>query len=67
VNGNRLALWPLVLYLLMRTIPDLVPAGGSGLAEMMARNKLWLQVIARGLLLGSVVAALRPLSANGPS
>jgi hypothetical protein len=65
-NGNRLALWSLVVYLLMRAVPDLVPAGGSGLAEMMARNKQWLQVIARGILLVAVIVAGRPVSANGP-
>ena len=66
-KGNRLALWLLVLYLLMRAVPDLVPTGGSGIADLMAHNKQWLQVMARSLLLGAVIAVARPLSGNAPS
>jgi hypothetical protein len=64
VSGNRLAPWGLVVYLLMRTVPDINPtAGGQGLAEVLARNKAWLQVLARGTLLGVVILVAR---ARGP-
>jgi hypothetical protein len=69
VSGNRVALWGLVLYLLLRTVPDLIPTGGSGLVELLARGKNELQVLARAILLGAVVAtvASRRVSASGPS
>jgi hypothetical protein len=75
-TGNRAALWCLVAYLLMRTVPDMIPTpGGTGLVELLARYKGCVQVLARTLLLVAVVAAAKPqaasqagrLSASGPS
>jgi hypothetical protein len=62
MTGKRSALWALTAYLLLRTIPDLMPTpNGEGFAEVLARHKNWIQVIARGILLGAVVAvAPRP-------
>jgi len=69
-TGNRVALWGLVLYLLARTVPDMIPTpDGSGFVEALARNKNWLQVLARAVLLGTVVASIGPrrVSASEPS
>lgn len=72
VTGNRLATWSLVVYVLLRSVPDMIATpGGTGFAEWLARNKDWLQVLARMVLLGAVVAVRgRPpaaVSAGGPS
>jgi hypothetical protein len=63
-TGNRSAFWALSAYLLLRTIPDLMPTvNGTGFVEILARHKDWIQVLARGILLGAVVAvATRPRS-----
>ena len=58
-TGNRLILWGLVVYLLLRTIPDLMPGPGAGvIVEWLAQYKNWIQVIARGILLGTVAASI---------
>jgi hypothetical protein len=71
VTGDRVALWGVVLYLLMRTVPDIIPTpDGRGVVELLARNKDWFQVLARCLLLGAVAAAARGrsiVSASVPS
>lgn len=78
-TGDRLALRCLVAYLLLRTVPDVIPApGAAGLVEVLAQYKGWLQVVARGALLAAVVAVREsgplarradhtPVSASGPS
>jgi hypothetical protein len=59
-SGDRLAVWGLAIYLLFRTIPDMIPTpDGAGVADFLARNKGWLQVLARSILLVAVVAAMR--------
>ncbi len=64
-TGNRVALWGLVLYLLMRTVPDMIPTpGGTGFVETIALYKNELQVLARTILLGAVVATIRPVRVN---
>jgi Glycosyltransferase family 87 len=68
--GNRAALWMLVAYLLLRALPDMIPTpGGTGLVEALARNKGWLQVLGRAVLLGAVVSVIRGgrVSARGSS
>lgn len=68
-SGHRLAFLGLAVFLLLRTVPDIIAEpGGSGLANALARNKGWLQVAARSALLLAVVAASRRrVSASGPS
>jgi hypothetical protein len=64
-TGNRPAVWCLIAYLLMRTVPDMIPTpGGTGLVELLARYKGWVQVLARTLLLFAVVAAAKPPAAS---
>jgi hypothetical protein len=70
--GNRPALAGLAAFLLLRTIPDVIPdPQGAGLVDVLGRNKGWMQAAARGLLLLAVLgAARRPVSAtsaNAPS
>lgn len=56
---NRLALWTLSAYLLLRALPALVNSpGGEGVIEWIARHQNWIQVIARGLFLGAVIAVI---------
>lgn len=56
-SGNRLALLSLLAFLLLRTMPDIIPdPQGTGLVDVIGRNKGWVQVTARGLLLLSVSA-----------
>ncbi len=53
---RRAAMWALVAYLALRSVPDLMPgASGKPITELLARHKNWLQVIARGFLLLAVV------------
>ncbi len=70
-GGNRAAVWGAAAYLALRVVPDMTPAaGGRGVAELLARNKDWLQVLARGVLLAAAGAAGRAaarVSASGPS
>jgi hypothetical protein len=67
-TGNRYSFWALFAYLSLRTVPDLMPTvNGKGFVEMLARHKDWIQVIARGILLGAVVAvAARPTTDDEP-
>ncbi len=59
-TGNRLALFGLVIFLLMRTVPDIIPdPQGTGIADVLGRNKAWMQVTARAILLLTVVAVIR--------
>lgn len=59
-TGNRAALWGLTTYVLLRSIPDLMPTpNGTGFVELLAHYKNWIQVIARGILLGTVIAAMQ--------
>jgi hypothetical protein len=59
-TGNRLAMFGLVAFLLMRTVPDIIPdPQGTGIVNMLGRNKAWMQVAARGLMLLTVLAAMR--------
>jgi|SRR5579883_1999851 len=56
-SGNRPAILSLLAFLLLRTVPDIIPdPQGSGLVDVIGRNKGWVQVTARGLLLLSVLA-----------
>jgi hypothetical protein len=69
-TGNRAALFGLALYLMLRLVPDIIPdPNGTGLADMLGRNKAWLQVAARAILLTTVVAVARrqSVSANAPA
>jgi hypothetical protein len=70
--GNRPALAALTAFLVLRTLPDIIPdPHGTGAADVIGRNKGWLQAAARGLLLLAVAAAARrpapATSANVPS
>src|SRR5262249_57562686 len=57
-TGNRVALWGMLVYLVARSVPDMVTtSGGQGLVEWLARNTNGLQVTARTVLLGAVIAA----------
>lgn len=71
-SGNRLALVGLLAFVLLRTVPDIIPdPQGTGIADVIGRNKVWVQVTARGLLLLAVIATARrrrfAASACGPS
>jgi len=59
-STTRAAVMGVAVYLILRTLPD-IKAGenGAGLAEMLARNKTWFQLFARGVLLSGVVATYR--------
>jgi hypothetical protein len=54
----------LLAFLLLRTVPDIIPdPQGTSLADVIGRNKAWVQVTARGLLLLAVIATvMRPAS-----
>ena len=70
--GNRPALAGLAAFLLLRTLPDIIPdPHGTEVVDVLGRNKGWMQAAARGLLLLAVVAtARRPAPAtraNAPS
>jgi hypothetical protein len=69
-RDDRLALFALLIYVLVRALPDMTATpGGSSLGDILARNKTWLQVGARLMLLVAVIAASREklVSASAPS
>jgi hypothetical protein len=69
-TGSRPALVGLALYLMLRMLPDIIPnPEGTGLVDVIGRNKAWVQVAARAILLGTVVAVARrkAVSACEPS
>jgi hypothetical protein len=61
---SRVVMLGLVGFVLLRSIPDVTAGSGGGeVVDALARAKGWLQVAARGLLLATVVAATRRVSA----
>lgn len=65
---NRIALWTLTAYLLLRAFPALENSRiGEGLFETLARYQNWIQVIARGIFLGTVITViLKPSEGRKP-